>query len=122
MRLYIAFSVAVLASTLGGCYYFGPYGDDEFERYLQRKDGVTLTAGDAAAVNAATQMNHPWPYGVSDRRIFIEGSRAVRAVARYRAGTNTLTVTGAGSTPPPPATGSTSSPTAGTPTSATSNY
>jgi hypothetical protein len=115
MRRHIVIILAVLAPTLGGCY--GLYGNDEGERYAQRKDGVTLSSGDAKEVNARTHMNLPWPYGVGDRRIFVEGSRAVRAVERYRQGqlaqgtsavpatTSATTSTMASPTPSPGATG-----------------
>ena len=82
MKLYPFLTLAVFAPVLGGCY--GLYGNDELERYVQRKDNVTLGAGDAKDVNAATHMDHPWPRGVGDRRIVMEGSRAVPVIERYR--------------------------------------
>ena len=82
MKLYPFLTLAVFAPLLGGCY--GLYGNDELERYVQRKDPVTLGVGDAKEVNAATHMDHPWPRGVGDRRIAMEGSRAVPAIERYR--------------------------------------
>ena len=69
------------AAALGGCGY---YGNDEGVRYLQRKDTVTLSAGDASQANAVAQTIHPWPPGVGNRNIPMEGSRAVRAVECYR--------------------------------------
>ena len=83
MKLNPFLTLAVFAPVLGGCY--GLYGNDELERYVQRKDSVTLGAGDAKDVNAATHMDHPWPRGVGDRRIVMEGSRAVPVIERYRA-------------------------------------
>ena len=59
---------SILAGLLvGGC--SGLWGDDEIERYAQRTDRITMSAGDAKEVNAVTHMNHPWPPGVGDRRI-----------------------------------------------------
>ena len=72
---------AAAAAALAGCGY---YGNDEGVRYLQRKDTVTLSAGDASQANAVAQTIHPWPPGVGNRYIPMEGSRAVRAVECYR--------------------------------------
>ena len=74
---------AVAATALAGCGY---YGNDEGVRYLQRKDSVTLSAGDASRANAVAQTIHPWPPGVGNRKIPMEGSRAVRAMECYRQG------------------------------------
>jgi hypothetical protein len=71
------------AITLGGCQ---TYGNDEGARYLQRKDTVTLSAGDASRANAVAQTLHPWPPGVGDRRIPMEGTRAARAMECYKQG------------------------------------
>lgn len=71
------------ALPLAGCY---TYGNDEGARYLQRKDTVTLSAGDAKEVNARTHMLDPYPPGVGNRRIPMEGSRAARAMDCYRQG------------------------------------
>ena len=83
MKFFPFLTLAAFAPVLGGCY--GLYGNDELERYVQRKDSVTLGAGDAKEVNAATHMDHPWPRGVGDRRIVMEGARAVPVIERYRA-------------------------------------
>ena len=82
------------AAALAGCGY---YGNDEGVRYLQRKDSVTLSAGDASQANAVAQTIHPWPPGVGNRNIPMDGSRAVRAVECYRQGKGKTTV-GQGST------------------------
>jgi len=78
-----------IASILGafmvaGC--SGLWGDDEFERYSQRTDSVTMSAGDAKEVNAATHMYSPWPPGVGDRRIVADSAHMQRALERYRRG------------------------------------
>jgi hypothetical protein len=64
----------------------GLYGNDEFARYVQRSDKITLSAGDAEHVNATTHTIDPWPPGVGDRRIPANGERMVRAIERYRRG------------------------------------
>ena len=84
MKPFHACLAAAIALSLGGCY--GLYGNDEGQRYTQRWDSITLSAGDAKEVNARTHMIHPWPYGVGDRRIPAEGTRMVGAVDRYNKG------------------------------------
>ena len=74
---------AAAAVALAGCQ---TYGNDEFVRYLQRKDTVTLSAGDASQANAVAQTIHPWPRYVGNRNIPMEGSRGVRAMECYRQG------------------------------------
>ena len=63
---------AAAAVALAGCQ---TYGNDEGARYLQRKDTVTLSAGDASQANAVAQTIHPWPPGVGDRNIPMQGTR-----------------------------------------------
>jgi hypothetical protein len=86
----IGAALALVATVLavGGCnrdhyYNHHTYGNDEGERYLQRKETVTLSAGDAKDVNARTHMLAAWPPGVGDRRIAMSGPRAVRAIDCY---------------------------------------
>ncbi|MGY4427453.1 hypothetical protein ACVWY2_009902 [Bradyrhizobium sp. JR6.1] len=52
--------------TLGACN--GLAGNDEMDRYFQRSDTITLSAGDAKQVNAVTHTIHPWPSYVGDRK------------------------------------------------------
>ena len=79
-----ALMAILLGVPLSGCY--GLYGNDEFERYVQRKDTVTLSAGDAKQANAMTHMDNPWPRYVGDRRIPMQGTKAARAMECYRQG------------------------------------
>jgi len=67
--------------SLGGCY--GLYGNDEMDRYFQRSDTITMSAGDAKQVNAVTHTIHPWPRNVGDRRIAYDARRVGAAVSRY---------------------------------------
>lgn len=78
------FAPILIALTIGGC--SGLWGNDEFQRYSQRTDTITMSAGDAKNVNMVTQMYHPWPPGVYDRQIVADGARTQRALARYRRG------------------------------------
>lgn len=66
---------------LGGCY--GLAGHDEVDRYFQRSDSITTSAGDAKQVNAVTHTIHPWPRNVGDRRIAYDARRVGAAVTRY---------------------------------------
>jgi hypothetical protein len=66
---------------LGGCY--GLYGHDEVDRYFQRSDTITMSAGDAKQVNAVTHTINPWPSYVGDRRIATDARRTGEAVKRY---------------------------------------
>jgi hypothetical protein len=77
----IRFLAITLALLLGGCY--GLYGHDEVDRYFQRSDTLTMSAGDAKQVNAVTHTIHPWPRNVGDRRIAYSGQRVGAAVTRY---------------------------------------
>jgi hypothetical protein len=79
---YITFASVLVGLAASGC--SGLWGDDEFERYAQRTDRITLSAGDAKEVNAAAHMLTPWPPGVGDRRIVADGARMQRAIDRYR--------------------------------------
>ena len=81
MRLFTLASILV-GLLVGGC--SGSWGDDEIERYAQRTDRITMSAGNAKEVNAVAHTNHPWPRGVEDRRIVADGARMQRAVERYR--------------------------------------
>lgn len=83
-RLLSAVFILGVALNLGGC-SSGFYGFDEFDRYAQRVDAVTDSAGDAKAVNAGTHMITPWPRYVGNRRVPVDGERMVGAVERYRA-------------------------------------
>jgi len=66
---------------LGGCY--GLAGHDEMDRYFQRSDTITMSAGDAKQVNAVTHTINPWPRNVADRRIGYDARRVGAAVTRY---------------------------------------
>ena len=76
----IAAMLAVL--SVAGC--GGLWGDDQFSRYSQRTDAITLDGGNAKEVNAVTHMYHPWPPGVYDRQVVTDSPRLQRALDRYR--------------------------------------
>jgi len=74
-------TVFLAVITLGSCN--GLAGNDEMDRYFQRSDTITLSAGDAKQANAVTHTIHPWPAGVGDRRIATDARRSIGAVVRY---------------------------------------
>jgi hypothetical protein len=73
--------VLLITLPLAGCY--GLYGHDEMDRYFQRSETITMSAGDAKQVNAVAQTIHPWPSYVSDRRLAYDARRVGSAVQRY---------------------------------------
>jgi len=78
------FRAALLASQASVLCCLALPWDDPFELYLQRKDSVFLGAGDAKAINSATQIIDPWPRYVRNTRIGGDGSRMQGVVERYR--------------------------------------
>ena len=74
-------TVLLALVTLGSCN--GLAGNDEMDRYFQRSDTITLSAGDAKQANAVTHTINPWPPGVGDRRIVSDARRVGGAVTRY---------------------------------------
>lgn len=78
-------TVLLAVFTLGSCN--GLAGNDEMDRYFQRSDTITLSAGDAKQVNAVTHTIHPWPRDVGDRRIVVDAGKTSGAIKRYRNGT-----------------------------------
>src|SRR5215212_5692978 len=77
-------TIAAILAALSVAACSGLWGNDEFERYSQRTDTITMSAGNAKEVNAVTHTYHPWPPGVYDRQIVADGPRMQRALERYR--------------------------------------
>lgn len=69
----------VLGTTLAGC----------SDLYFDRRDAVTLGAGDAIAANEAEQTIDPWPAHSGNTNIAANGQKMQSAVERYR--TNKVT-------------------------------
>jgi hypothetical protein len=80
--LRIALVLALVGIGLSGCY------EDDRYRYLAHSDTITLGAGNANAVNAATQTVDPWPPESKDARIDQDGKRAHVAIKRYETNTS----------------------------------
>jgi hypothetical protein len=84
MKLARTMAAVALAATCGGC-WAGVY-DVPGAEYLHRSDTVTLSAGNAKNVNAATHIIDPWPRQVANRRIPGNGERMAHAMERYKGG------------------------------------
>jgi hypothetical protein len=63
-----------LGLSLGGC----------SDLYFDRREPITLGAGDAIAANEAEQMVDPWPAQSGNRNIGFNGAKMQSAVERYR--------------------------------------
>ncbi len=68
-------ALAALIASLAGC-----------SEYMQRRDAISLNAGDAVMTNRVTQMVDPWPRASADNNIAFNGERMEAAVQRYRTG------------------------------------
>ena len=113
MKTVIRFGVALaIGAALAGC--MGAYYEHPAAQYVHRSDTVTLSAGNAKDVNAATHVIDPWPRRVANRRIPGHGERMVGAVERYRGRPAARTDAQAGQVPSVPGAGPTSATTSGT--------
>jgi hypothetical protein len=70
--------VLVLAGMVAGC--------AEPDLYLDRRDSLSLGAGDAVASNIIVQTVDPWPRAAGNRNIAFNGDRMQAAGERYRTG------------------------------------
>jgi hypothetical protein len=70
-----SFALAAVLVMLGGC-----------SQYLDRRDAISLSGGNAVATDKVTQMVDPWPRASAN--IAFDGNRMESAVTRYR--TNTV--------------------------------
>src|ERR1044071_6655574 len=73
--------VVLAAGGLGACAktdLYDPHG------YLDRRDAIELSAGDANASNIAVQMVDPWPRYAGNKNLAFNGQRQQAAVERYR--------------------------------------
>ena len=64
---------AFVLTALAGC-----------SEYLDRRDTITLGAGDAVAADAMTEMVDPWPRAAAQRNIGFDGPRMENAIQRYK--------------------------------------
>ena len=57
--------------------------------YLDRRETISLTGGDAVASNKVAQVIDPWPAEAANPNIAFNGERIARGVERYRTGRTT---------------------------------
>jgi hypothetical protein len=84
MKIARTVAAVALAAACGGC-WAGVY-DNPAAEYLHRSDTITLSAGNAKDINAATHIIDPWPRQVANRRIPGNGERMAHAMERYKSG------------------------------------
>ncbi|HEY6024466.1 MAG TPA: hypothetical protein VIV34_09855 [Pseudolabrys sp.] len=66
-------ALAGLFAVLGGC-----------SEYLDRRDSIALSGGNAVATNVVTHTVDPWPRASANRNIAFNGQKMETAVERYR--------------------------------------
>ena len=54
--------------------------------YIDRRDTIALSGGNAVATNEVSQMVDPWPRASADKNIAFSGPKMEAAVERYRTG------------------------------------
>ena len=71
-------AAALAAAGLAGC--------SNADFYLDRRDNIALSGGDAVAANTVGQEVDPWPPYSGNKNIAFNGQKMQQAVARYRSG------------------------------------
>ena len=66
-------ALAAALAVLGGC-----------SEYLDRRDTIALSGGNAVATNRVTHMVDPWPRDSANRDIAFNGAKLETAIERYR--------------------------------------
>ena len=66
-------ALADVLAMLGGC-----------SEYLDRRDTIALSGGNAVATNRVTHMVDPWPPASANRDIAFNGAKLETAIERYR--------------------------------------
>lgn len=79
-----AFAAIALGVWLAGCSDL--FVRRESNSYLDRRETVALSGGDAVAGNTVAQMVDPWPAYSGNKNIAFNGEKMQQAVARYRTG------------------------------------
>jgi len=78
-RPHVVVVAAALGVMLAGC----------SDLYLERRDAIALSAGDAVEANKVAQVIDPWPAQSANTKIAFNGQKMQSAVERYR--TNLVT-------------------------------
>ena len=68
-----AFALGALIAVLGGC-----------SEYLDRRDTIARSGGNAVATNIVTHMVDPWPLESANRNIAFNGPKMQSAIERCR--------------------------------------
>jgi len=89
MKISQIIAVATFAGVCA-CSSAVAWDQDPFAQYIQRSETITLGAGNAKDVNAATHVIDPWPPYVGNRFFPSDGQRMSDAVERYREGSRLL--------------------------------
>jgi len=66
-------ALGAFLAVLGGC-----------SEYIDRRETIALSGGNAVATDVVTQMVDPWPRESANRNIAFNGARMETAFARYR--------------------------------------
>ena len=66
-------ALAAVLATLAGC-----------SEYLDRRDTIALSSGNAVASDRVTHMVDPWPRDSANRDIAFNGAKLETAIERYR--------------------------------------
>jgi hypothetical protein len=84
MRLPYLVATIVLTGAVLIAFAALAWDQDPFAQYVHRSNKITLSAGNASAVNTATHVIDPWPRYVGNRRIPGNRERMAGAAERYR--------------------------------------
>lgn len=66
-------ALAAVLAMLGGC-----------SEYIDRRDTIALSSGNAVATDRVTHMVDPWPRDSANRNIAFNGAKMETAIERYR--------------------------------------
>jgi hypothetical protein len=69
--------------------------------YIERRDTITLAAGDAQDWNKVVHITDPWPPYVMNNHIPGDGRRTAEVIRRYSTSTSTNAGGGANTAAPP---------------------
>ena len=69
----VLLAVTIMAASLAAC-----------SEYTDRRDSISLDAGNSVATDIDTQMVDPWPAASGDKNIAFNGEKMQSAVQRYR--------------------------------------
>ncbi|MGO4571815.1 hypothetical protein [Microvirga sp. 2TAF3] len=80
MMAYVATARAALVSIVAACGLIG------CAEYVDRKETIAFSAGNAVQTNIVTHVTDPWPVYARNKDFAVNGQRMQRAVENYRCG------------------------------------